>query len=196
MIEKRCYKCKNFKNLTEFNNDKSRTDGKSYICKICENKRNIRYIKENKEKISIYQVKYYKEHKKERCEYDSKYYQEHRDKVIKHKSKYQKDHPEVYLKSSKKYLTELGKLFNKNSIEYKYSLINWSKTIKNRDNNECQICGSKEDLNVHHILHKAKYPELSLNINNGITLCQQPCHYEVHGKQLTLKVTKETYLYD
>lgn len=97
--------------------------------------------------------------------------------------KYKKEHPEILLKANKNLLDKLGKIFDMNRVEYNFALISWSKTVKNRDNHECQICGSKENIQAHHILHKMKYPELSLNINNGITLCEKPCHYEVHGKQ-------------
>lgn len=55
----------------------------------------------------------------------------------------------------------------------------WSKRIKSRDNFSCQICGSNNKLNAHHILHKSKYPELAYLENNGITLCHKH-HVEVH----------------
>lgn len=47
--------------------------------------------------------------------------------------------------------------------------------IMNRDNNECQLCGSKTKLQPHHILPKKEYPELICDINNIITLCKD-CH--------------------
>jgi len=47
--------------------------------------------------------------------------------------------------------------------------------IKNRDNNECQLCGSTDNLQPHHILPRSKYPELACNNDNIITLCKT-CH--------------------
>lgn len=57
----------------------------------------------------------------------------------------------------------------------------WSKFIKERDNYTCQICNTNHrnsDLRAiqsAHILSKENYPELILDINNGITLCFA-CH--------------------
>lgn len=47
----------------------------------------------------------------------------------------------------------------------------------------CSDCNLNKNMITHYIFHKANYPLLLLNINNGITLCK-PCHYEVHyGKK-------------
>ena len=55
----------------------------------------------------------------------------------------------------------------------------WSYEVKERDNNECQYCGSKEELHAHHIFSFSKHPYWANNVSNGITLCA-PCHYEHH----------------
>lgn len=54
----------------------------------------------------------------------------------------------------------------------------WSESVKERDKGICQICFNKGNI-AHHIFYKSKYPKLSLNLNNGITLCKK-CHKEVH----------------
>ncbi len=89
-------------------------------------------------------------------------------------------HPEMHLKSNKKHLVKLGKIFDMNSSEYLYAIQSWSITIKQLDNNICRNCGSKENLNAHHIQPKAEFPKLALNIDNGITLCKI-CHESTHG---------------
>jgi 5-methylcytosine-specific restriction endonuclease McrA len=43
------------------------------------------------------------------------------------------------------------------------------------ENNECLACGKKDDLECHHILDFANYPELELEWSNLVTLCQR-CH--------------------
>lgn len=51
---------------------------------------------------------------------------------------------------------------------------------------ECQACGTRENLNVHHILPFHTNPEMELDPNNLITLCESKsfnCHYGLgHGK--------------
>lgn len=60
-------------------------------------------------------------------------------------------------------------------------LIKWSKQVKIRDNYICQLCGceNRKELDSHHIKERNKFPELSYDINNGITLCIQ-CHANQH----------------
>lgn len=49
----------------------------------------------------------------------------------------------------------------------------------------CAVCGSKEDLEAHHIIpvsHVTKSRELILTDTNGITLCKR-CHHLVHNRE-------------
>ena len=96
---------------------------------------------------------------------------------------YRKENPEKGLKLMNKYLSKISDYFSMNIKEYLWALELWSLSVRKRDNNKCQICGNTKDLNAHHIIHKIKYPQLSLNLNNGITLCID-CHYQVHDKKL------------
>lgn len=82
-----------------------------------------------------------------------------------------------------RYLEKIGRILNLTSSQYNFAINIWAKIVKYRDNNKCVICGSIENLNAHHIIYRKDYPELSLNVNNGITLCVDN-HNEVHGKCL------------
>ena len=60
----------------------------------------------------------------------------------------------------------------------------WRRKVYKRDNFQCQVCDSNERLEAHHIKPRSEYPELILDIDNGITLCKK-CHKEVHyGKKV------------
>lgn len=61
-----------------------------------------------------------------------------------------------------------------------YTYRKWREAVIKRDGGRCMICGSEENLAVHHIKAFAEYPELRLDINNGITLCKK-CHMKLHG---------------
>ena len=64
----------------------------------------------------------------------------------------------------------------------------WMKKVIERDK-KCQICGSKENLEAHHIFPKSLFPQFRFNVDKGITLCHE-CHKktETYGKRLDLKM--------
>lgn len=55
----------------------------------------------------------------------------------------------------------------------------WRVSVFIRDNRQCQKCGSKKEIQAHHIKMWSKFKEFRYDINNGITLCYT-CHKEVH----------------
>lgn len=69
-----------------------------------------------------------------------------------------------------------------NQARYK----DWRQEVLKRDGYKCQISGLTEDLEVHHILHKAedRNPESVFDVNNG-TVLNKRVHTEMH--QLTDK---------
>lgn len=86
---------------------------------------------------------------------------------------YQKEHPRWQCRSMDD-ATDI-----RNSAEYR----EWREAVFLRDNYTCQMCGQRGGrINAHHIKHFAKYPELRLAVDNGITLCED-CHKEVHMKR-------------
>ena len=54
---------------------------------------------------------------------------------------------------------------------------------RERDLNTCQVCGSKEKVEGHHIIDH-QYAGAA-NIDNIISLCHR-CHTEVHGGKIDL----------
>lgn len=68
----------------------------------------------------------------------------------------------------------------RNSLEYR----NWRDAVFKRDRYTCRVCGQHGGkLNAHHIKHFAQYPELRLEVMNGITLCYD-CHHAVHRHEI------------
>ena len=102
-----------------------------------------------------------------------------RDIRINYEKTWRERNPEKILLKYKRKINTMSKILNLESTLYLSAVLSWSKTVKKRDNNQCQICGLSEKLNSHHILYKSNYPKLSLNSNNGITLCITH-HKEVH----------------
>jgi hypothetical protein len=63
----------------------------------------------------------------------------------------------------------------------KSELGQWSTAVKERDGHQCQHCGSSKYLHAHHIKQQAMFPELALDLDNGITLCRS-CHVQEHRR--------------
>lgn len=137
------------------------------------------YRFKNKEKHCEYQKKYRLENKEKISTSRGKYYQIHKEYCNKKSKEYNKKYPEKKLASDIKYLKKYGFPLKLDPYTYKFALKSWSKTVKKLGNGLCLVCNLKAEIS-HHIIHKSKYPELSLNTNNGIPLCKI-CHYEVHG---------------
>jgi 5-methylcytosine-specific restriction endonuclease McrA len=57
-------------------------------------------------------------------------------------------------------------------------LHNWANKVMRRSHN-CKACNTLNNLTAHHILNKSDYPQLALDVSNGITLCKT-CHEELH----------------
>lgn len=57
----------------------------------------------------------------------------------------------------------------------------WARLVITRDKATCQRCGAQGvELQAHHIKPYAEYPELRLDLDNGLTLCA-PCHWNEHA---------------
>lgn len=51
----------------------------------------------------------------------------------------------------------------------------WRKLVLARDNHQCVICGSIEQIQADHIKPFSRYPELRYELSNGRALCAD-CH--------------------
>lgn len=56
----------------------------------------------------------------------------------------------------------------------------WRDLVYYRDAYKCQICGSKEKINAHHIFEASFFPDKRFDVDNGIVLCKKH-HIQVHS---------------
>lgn len=73
-----------------------------------------------------------------------------------------------------------GKSLERNRGRQSRALAKWKKEVKNRDK-KCVNCGCEKHLHAHHIKGYSEFPELAVDIKNGITLCEF-CHSKEHGR--------------
>ncbi len=137
------------------------------------------YNESHMEEIKQKSHEKYLKNKKVVKEKGKKYRLENKEVIREKKKKYYLAHPEIKLASDIRQLTKLGFPLKLEPFEYSFALKSWSKTVKKLGHGLCKICPNPATIS-HHIIHKAKYPGLSLNVNNGIPLCDT-CHYECHG---------------
>ena len=74
-----------------------------------------------------------------------------------------------------RFLFENGNLYPFDRNDYRVT--RWKKEIVGRG--KCEMCGSGERLEAHHIIKWADYPQGRIDVNNGMCLCHN-CHTEEH----------------
>lgn len=144
------------------------------------------YVK-NKESQLKQATEWAKKNPKKRSEIMKRFRIKHPDRARELIRNHYYKFPERKLENSKRYLIKCGFPLKMDPFAYSWAINSWSQAIRKINSNECQCCPNKAVIS-HHIIHKAKYPALSLNVNNGISLCLK-CHYEVHGWKI-LTMTK------
>jgi|SRR5712671_2190190 len=55
----------------------------------------------------------------------------------------------------------------------------WRMSVLVRDKSECQHCGSKDNLQAHHIVEWDDDISLRYDVSNGLTVCAS-CHFKIH----------------
>lgn len=68
-----------------------------------------------------------------------------------------------------------------------YRVREWTEKVLSRG--ECELCGSRKDLEAHHIVKWADYPKGRIDINNGLCLCMD-CHIKEHKQDQSYHLMK------
>jgi hypothetical protein len=68
---------------------------------------------------------------------------------------------------------------NVNGGKYHWELQDWVSKLYLEYPNKCVVCGTKKDLEPHHLLQVKPYDELYTSISNGVLICKE-CHHEYH----------------
>ncbi len=79
------------------------------------------------------------------------------------------------LKGELSYSWKGGGKTDRETTEYR----EWRKAVLQRDNGICQVCGSVDEIETHHLNAFAKFPEQRYLVTNGVCLCFT-CHKLFH----------------
>jgi hypothetical protein len=94
MSKKKCNKCLKTKQIIEFHKDSSRPDGKSYICKLCDQKKFKKWKNANEEKykdtVSKWRQKNIEKLREQHRKNAKKYRLKNKEKIQKRKNEYEK----------------------------------------------------------------------------------------------------------
>lgn len=121
-MEKKCSKCEEVKDVTEFYIDKNVKSGVRAACKLCMNKQSILYSKSN-ENVE-YQRRYYINNKERIVKRDKQYYNKNKEVIDTRRKKYNETNKIKKSLYSKKYYRENSKKLKQYGKQY---------TISNRD---------------------------------------------------------------
>ena len=66
----------------------------------------------------------------------------------------------------------------------------WRKAVIERDGGKCVDCGSKKNVEAHHIIPWAEAPELRADPENGLTQCIE-CHSKCHKRLKNFILSRE-----
>lgn len=103
MNNKTCTKCKQEKQLIEFNKNKRQNDGLQTYCKICQKE----YIKQNKLQLEVYYRDWFSENKQKRNEYNKLYRKKNLQKYKNYDKQYRSK--ESYKENRRQYEQNLAK---------------------------------------------------------------------------------------
>ena len=149
VTEKQCSTCGEYKHISEFCKDKSRGDGRSYVCRTCHSIRSKRYDSANKEIRRDRQRKYIEENRGLLRERTRLWGRNHKDKKAER--------------------ARNRRAWKKNSAG-KITLTEWE-DLKNKYGNRCLCCGRMDvDLTLDHIIPLSKGGENI--IDNAQPLCR------------------------
>lgn len=176
---KRCSKCGENKEFSEFYKTGTKKDRICCWCKKCW----VKNSKENRKKRRAKRLFLYPKKKKQR-RYLTRRLKELALKNIRQYSfKAGKEHPN--------WKGGISQLRNKHSFADK-KYINWRKAVFERDNYTCQDCkarsgnGKEVYLEAHHLKEWIDYPELRFEVSNGLTLCKD-CHNKTKNPNKWIK---------
>lgn len=99
-MNKVCTKCGIEKSLDDFGKKTASNDGHETRCKMCIRERDIKYRRDNREKVAERKLKYYQNNKEKVAQYHTKYNQENKEKIARYHAEYYRKNKGKKLRSA------------------------------------------------------------------------------------------------
>ncbi len=119
MESKKCSRCKEIKEFSFFNKNKSENDGRDYYCKICSKAKAANYAKNNNEKIRLLQNIHYKKNKEKISNQRKELRLLNLEKHRLREKKYRQNNPQLINAQKKRHYTKHKKKIIKRGVAYK-----------------------------------------------------------------------------
>ncbi len=114
----------------------------------------------NQERLNELKKQYYRNNKQRLTEDSKLRFQRDKEKIYARTNEWRRRNPQKVIQYWLNHLNKYSKPFNIESRKFGWLLTLWGKNVRKRDNNQCQICGTADDLHSHHILPKENHPKL------------------------------------
>jgi 5-methylcytosine-specific restriction endonuclease McrA len=134
--KKRCSKCEEWKDRSEFGKDKKQKDGLSYWCKECNRKNSAKYRKENHGGFLGALKRWREKNKEKKKEYRKKWYSENREHAIDYAVKYAKENAEHINQRRKQHRQAHREKFLEKEREQSKNQYNKNLEVSRQKNNE------------------------------------------------------------
>ena len=132
METKKCSKCGEEKDISEFRNNNRSKDKKDYFCKLCRRERDNNYRKNNKDKIKKTRKEYREKNKDKIKEYKKEYREKNKDKIKEYKKEWYENNKDK-IKEARYNLYQKNKDKEKDkAIIYNNTPILYNSTLKVR----------------------------------------------------------------
>jgi len=176
-MNKKCPTCKQIKSVNDFYIDKSKFDNLAYDCKECKKTRSNKWHYNNLDRA------------KKRAKLQ---YLKNPESIKRRTKEWKKDNPEKVRINNKIYGDRVKKKYGMCTATIHRHGLKLALAVYDRAKRQCEKCGEKNDLMIHHIDGNGrnkwdKKETMNNNIDNLIVLCRS-CHGKIHSRQYWDKV--------
>lgn len=160
---KKCIRCGETKEFTQFSKNKNTKDGYQVWCKSCKKEYSKQYCENNKEWKKQYDKQYYEQNKEHRKQYVKQHRQDNKEHYKQYSKQYRQENKEQVNSNNRK------RRARKQAVMENYTSQDEQRT-RNLFGHKCFNCNTTENLTIDH--HKPLSKGYALDRYNAVLLCK------------------------